>query len=94
MRFDWDPEKNRDIKEERGVSFEEIALVLGAGILWKATGHWNPEKYPNQAVFLVPIDGSIHAVLFVRDRETIFLKTAFPSRRLTRIYREEVEGNE
>ncbi len=94
MQFDWDPEKNRELKEERGVSFEEIALLLGAGILWKVTDHWNQEKYPNQAVFLVPIDGYIHAVPFVRDGDTIFLKTAFPSRKLTKIYKTELEANE
>lgn len=93
MEFDWDPEKNRELKEERGVSFEEIALLLGSGILWKVTGHWNQKKYPNQSVFLIPIDGYIHAVPFIRDGEKIFLKTAFPSRKLTRIYKAEMEAN-
>ena len=94
VQFDWDPEKNRELKEDRGVSFEEIALLLGSGVLWKVTDHWNQEKHPNQAVFLVPIDGYIHAVPFVRDGDIIFLKTAFPSRKLTKTYKTELEGNE
>ena len=89
VRFDWDPDKNQQLKEERGISFEEIALFLGAGLLWKVTGHWNPEKYPNQSIFLLPIDGYIFAVAFVREGEVFFLKTAFPSRKLTRIYQAE-----
>jgi uncharacterized DUF497 family protein len=94
VKFDWDPEKNEQLKKERGVSFEEIALLLGSGKLWAVSKHWNPEKYPNQRIFLVPIDGYIFAVPFVRNEECYFLKTAFPSRKLTRQYRKELEEDE
>jgi uncharacterized DUF497 family protein len=87
--FDWDPEKNEKIKRERGVSFEEIALLLGAGRVWAVTKHWNTEKYPNQRIFLIPIDGRIIAVPFVQDKDRIFLKTAFPSKKMTKLYNEE-----
>ena len=89
MIFDWDPEKNEKIKRERGVSFEEIALLLGAGRVWAVTKHWNTEKYPNQRIFLIPIDGRIIAVPFVQDKGRIFLKTAFPSKKMTKLYNEE-----
>ncbi len=89
MIFDWDPEKNEKIKRERGVSFEEIALLLGAGRVWAVTKHWNTEKYPNQRIFLIPIDGRIIAVPFVQDKDRIFLKTAFPSKKMTKLYNEE-----
>lgn len=94
MNFDWDPEKNEQIKQERGISFEEIALLLGAGHVWAVSKHWNTKKYPNQRVFLVPVDGYIYAVPFVEDKECIFLKTAFPSRKLTKRYRKELDENE
>ena len=58
-------------------------------MLWAVTKHWNPEKYPNQKIFLIPIDDQIIAVPFVRDGQTIFLKTAFPSRKMTKLYMEE-----
>lgn len=89
MIFEWDPEKNDCLKRQRGISFEEIALLLGNGMLWAVTKHWNPEKYPNQKIFLIPIDDQIIAVPFVRDGQTIFLKTAFPSRKMTKLYMEE-----
>ena len=89
MIFDWDPEKNEKIKRERGVSFVEIALLLGAGRVWAVTKHWNTEKYPNQRIFLIPIDGRIIAVPFVQDKDRIFLKTAFPSKKMTKLYNEE-----
>jgi uncharacterized DUF497 family protein len=47
VTFDWDPEKNEKLKRERGISFEEIALLLGVGCVWAITKHWNTEKYPN-----------------------------------------------
>jgi uncharacterized DUF497 family protein len=87
--FEWDPDKNDLIKRQRGISFEEIALLLGNGVLWAVTKHWNPQKYPNQRIFLIPIDDQIIAVPFVRDGEIIFLKTAFPSRKMTKLYMEE-----
>lgn len=89
MKFDWDPEKNEWLKRERGISFEEIALLLGNGQLWKDAPHPNPEDYPNQRVFLVPVDDYIFFVPYVVNGETFFLKTAFPSRKATREYLKE-----
>ena len=94
MRFDWDIEKNERLKKERNISFEDIALLLAAGKLWKTADHPNPEKYPNQRVFLVPVDGYIFFVPFVMENETIFLKTAFPHRKATRDYLKEIIENE
>jgi len=94
VRFDWDIEKNERLKKERNISFEDIALLLAAGKLWKTADHPNPEKYPNQRVFLVPIDGYIFFVPFVMENDTIFLKTAFPHRKATRDYLKEIKENE
>lgn len=44
MKFDWSPEKNERLKKERYISFEEIALLLAKGILWKAVEHPNKKK--------------------------------------------------
>jgi uncharacterized DUF497 family protein len=94
VRFDWDIEKNERLKKERNISFEDIALILAAGKLWKTADHPNPEKYPNQRVFLVPVDGYIFFVPFVMENDTIFLKTAFPHRKATRDYLKEIKENE
>lgn len=91
VKFDWNPEKNEWLKKERGISFEEIALHLAEGHLWKVMDHPNAEKYPNQQVFLIPIDGYIHLVPFLVDGDTFFLKTAIPSRKATKDYRKETE---
>ncbi|NCD42318.1 MAG: toxin [Bacteroidia bacterium] len=89
MKFDWNPEKNEWLKRTCGISFEEIALLLGDGQLWMLIDHWNQEKYPGQEIFLLPIDDYIHLVPFVRDGEIFFLKTAIPSRKATREYKKE-----
>ena len=94
VQFDWDPAKNEQLKDERGISFEEIALLLGSGHLWAVTDHWNQRKYPKQRVFLVPVDGYIYAVPFVEEDDVIFLKTAFPSRKLTKQYQQEKENEQ
>ena len=91
MVFDWDPEKNQVLKRDRGISFEEIAFLLGEGQLWKVESHYNQETYPNQQIFFIPVGDYIYLVPFVQDGEIIFLKTAFPSRKATKEYRKEIE---
>ena len=89
MKFDWDPEKNEWLKTERDISFEEIALLLSTGCLWKLTKHPNQKKYPDQQVFLLPIDNYIYFVPFILDGDTVFLKTAFAHRKATKDYLQE-----
>ena len=89
MQFDWNPKKNEWLKKNRKICFEEIALLLGEGRVWKVADHPNQKKYQNQKVFLIPIDDYIYFVPFVLDEEMIFLKTAFPNRKATKDYLQE-----
>lgn len=89
VQFDWNPEKNEWLKAERNISFDEIALLLSHGELWKVAPHPNPDRYPRQHVFLIPINNYIYFVPYVMDGETIFLKTAFPHRKATQDYLKE-----
>ena len=93
MHFEWNPEKNEWLKRERRVSFEEIALLLAEGKLWKVADHPNPKKYPNQRVFLVPVDDYVYFVPYVVEENAIFLKTAFPHRQATKDYLRERKKN-
>jgi hypothetical protein len=92
VKFDWDPKKNEQIRRDRGITFEEISLLLAGGQLWAISEHWNEERYPHQKIFLVPIDEYIYAVPYAKDGDVYFLKTAFPSRKLTRKYKKEIEN--
>jgi uncharacterized DUF497 family protein len=80
----WDEEKNAKLKKERGISFDEVAeLIVGK----KYVGIVKHPKRPHQRVFLLPIQGYIHAVPFVIDAEgNIVLKTVFPSRKFHKEY--------
>ncbi len=85
-RFDWDDDKNALLKIERGVSFEQVIFWIAQGGLLDVLEHHNPERYPDQRLFIVNVDGYAYIVPFVEDDEAIFLKTVIPSRKMTRQY--------
>jgi len=82
--YDWNDEKNEVLKRLRGVSFEQVVLAIASGDLVDRLRHPNPEKYPNQMVFLVKIEDYVYSVPFIEDDEKIFLKTIIPSRKATK----------
>ncbi len=85
-RFNWNPDKNQQLIRDRGVSFEDVIFYLVRGDLLDDMKHPNPEKYPNQRIFVLSIDDYIHLVPYVEDSMEIFLKTIIPSRKATREY--------
>lgn len=70
----------------RGISFEEVLFHISEGDLLDVLGHPNQERYPNQRIFVVEIEGYAVIVPFVEDQDVIFMKTIIPSRNLTRRY--------
>ncbi|NOX76207.1 MAG: BrnT family toxin [Gammaproteobacteria bacterium] len=84
--INWNPNKNRKLMEERGISFEEIVFSLQSGCLLDDVVHTNKEKYSNQRVFIVAIDDYAYLVPYVENDEEIFLKTVVPSRKATKQY--------
>ena len=82
--YDWNDDKNEILKKLRGVSFEQVVLAIVSGDLVDRVKHPNPEKYPNQRVFLVKIEDYIYSVPFVEDDEKIFLKTIIPNSKTTK----------
>ena len=46
--------------------------------------HPNTEKYPNQLLYEVDVDGYVHVVPVIRSGRILFLKTIYPSRKATR----------
>ena len=84
--YDWNDEKNELLKKLRGVSFEQVVLAIVSGDLIDRVKHPNPEKYPNQRVFLVKIEDYIYSVPFVEDDEKMFLKTIIPNSKATKKY--------
>jgi len=84
--YDWNDEKNELLKKLRGVSFEQVVLAIVSGDLIDRVKNPNPEKYPNQRVFLVKIEDYIYSVPYVEDDEKMFLKTIIPNSKATKKY--------
>jgi hypothetical protein len=88
-RFEWSDAKNLQLKLEREISFEEIVFLIEHGGLMDVIPHPNPEKYPNQSVYVIRINNYIYLVPFVKDDTGArFLKTIIPSRKATKRYLE------
>lgn len=87
-KIHFSPEKNTLLKAERGVGFEEVLLAIEMGHVLDDLAHFNPEKYPNQSVFiiLITIKDYVYMVPYVEDEVSIFLKTIIPSRKMNKRY--------
>ncbi len=84
----WDETKNTKLKKTRGVSFDDVVPIIldrrYLAILERA-------GRPNQKLFVLSFWGYTYAVPFVIDKEeNIVLKTVFPSRKLHKLYGEEI----
>ena len=84
--INWNAEKNQELMESRGVSFEDVVFFLQQGSVLDDLEHPNPEKYSNQRIFVLEIDEYVYLVTYVEDRNEIFLKTIIPSRKATKQY--------
>lgn len=87
LQYEFSPEKNHQLIQERGISFEEVIMAIGEGAVLDILPHPKSDKYPNQEIYVLNIKNYVYLVPFLRkDKETIFLKTIFPHRKLTRHY--------
>ena len=87
MIFDWDPEKNKILKQRRDISFEEIVICILENKIKAVLENPNKKKYPNQKIYLIGHKNYIYVVPFVKKGENeIFLKTIYPSRKYTKEY--------
>lgn len=84
--FDWNPDKNKLLIEERGISFEDVIYYLQNNCLLDDLKHSNQEKYPNQRIFIINIENYAYLVPYIETDEEIFLKTVTPSRKATQQY--------
>lgn len=84
LEYAFDPDKNAWLIRERGISFEQIIALIESGHLVQVLEHHDRERYPNQVLYEVDVDGYIYVVPIVREHRTVFLKTIYPSRKATR----------
>jgi uncharacterized DUF497 family protein len=84
--FRWDNEKNEWLKQNRGVCFEEVVILMEREYVLETIEHPNQDKYPGQKIAIVSIDNYVYLVPYIQESEEIFLKTIIPSRKATRKY--------
>jgi len=84
--FQWDNEKNEELRKSRGVCFEQVVLLMEREDVLDTIQHPNQDKYPGQKVAIMKIENYIYLVPYVQERDEIFLKTIIPSRKATKKY--------
>ena len=76
----WNLLKSERLKETRGVSFEDIVQAKLIAV----------KKHPakeHQNIMLFEYKGYIWVVPYIEDEEGFFLKTLYPSRKYTKMYK-------
>ena len=84
--FRWDNEKNEWLKKNRGVSFEQVLILMEREDVLETIEDPNQNKYPGQKIATVRIDDYAYLVPYVQESNEIFLKTIIPSRKATNKY--------
>ena len=84
--FRWDNEKNEWLKNNRGVSFEQVVILMEREDVLETIEHPNQKKYPGQKIAILKIEDYAYLVPYVQESEEIFLKNVIPSRKATSKY--------
>ena len=82
----WSEPKNAWLKENRGVSFEQVAVLIEQGKTVDVFDHPDQDKYPGQKIAVVEIDQYALLVPFDVEGDEMILRTIIPSRKSTKKY--------
>lgn len=92
MKFDFEKEKNEILIRERNISFYQvIETIAEKGILLNVE-HPNRIKYPGQYMMVIEFDDYTYCVPYVKNGETMFLKTIYPNREFMYLLEEKNEN--
>jgi hypothetical protein len=84
--FEWDEEKNFWLKSNRNVCFEDVVFYVENGFILDDKVYPNQNKYPNQRLMIIDMDGYAYLVPYIENEKSLFLKTIIPSRKATKQY--------
>lgn len=84
MNILWDEAKNKKLKEDRSISFEDIVPII---LDKKYLAVLENPVHPDQMIFVVNYKSYTHVVPFIIDSKfNIVLKTIFPSRKFHKLF--------
>ncbi len=89
--FDWNKEKNIWLKQNRGISFEDILFYIDKKCLVDDIEHPNQDKYKGQRMMVMKINNYIYLVPYVESDTEIFLKSIIQGRKMNSLDKEEKE---
>ena len=85
FKIEFSEEKNILLQEIRGINFNQVIEAIIKG---DVLDNIENKNYPKQKILPVKIKNYVYAVPYVinKKKKTIFLKTVYPSRVLTKKY--------
>jgi len=88
MKFVWKEEKNKLLKQQRKISFEQIVLAIENKQIVDVMEHPNQKKYKGQIFMMVESNNYVYVVpaYISASGEECHLKTIYPSRKYTNKY--------
>jgi hypothetical protein len=79
ITYRWSNEKNKILKAQRNVTFEQVVMHIEHGDVLDIIDHPNKVKYSHQQVLVIEMNGYAYAVSFVQKGMYRFLKTLMGS---------------
>ncbi|GGG09204.1 MULTISPECIES: BrnT family toxin [Cysteiniphilum] len=79
--FEWDEKKNKQLKQERHISFEQIVTAIENGDLLAIDDNVN---HPNQSILRVRIGDYVYSVATEQRNNNLRLITAYADRKQTK----------
>jgi hypothetical protein len=83
MKITWNPDKYSKLLAERGIDLQEIKVLIENTPHLKILEH--PIR-PGQLIIPVVYKSYVHIVPVVIEKDTMFLKTCYPSRKAHKKY--------
>jgi hypothetical protein len=81
--YDWDKEKDKILKADRGISFDLIVEAIESGKILDVLEHHHANRRPDQKIIVVEVNNYAYVVPCAFDGDKRFLKTAYVSRKCT-----------
>lgn len=82
--INWNKHKNESLKKTRGISFDEVVLLIESNNILEVQE--NPSRN-KQYIFILEINNYAVVVPYVETETEIFLKTIFQSRKYTKKFK-------